>query len=384
MRPYPTIHDLDTIMALLNIIAHRIQRLEPANASTIHFRDSCWTKDGRIDECFRELKVAVIKRFTKDYGRFSDDIGSHPLSSWIKDFKEEKMGFDSLSKKAMAHFKVEIDKSDTAIDGFLFFAHEQLESDEFIHLFFVQHNSAQFIDGSLDINESFYLETSSINLSAKINVSDWQSDNIHRSANALTLLRWRGEKEITEAFTNFIGFTDKVDLGAETDVFLETVSDYTKDLPEVAAFQTKKHVVDYCLEQNKVGKPVVIAELATQLKDSARLSASSAKTADESTAESAKELNKEATENAAAIANLPDFAAFVTEQKPTQKPEIIPERSKLNQFVRISGRDHKLSMSFSASCLGDSIVYDPNTDSLTIRNIPLGLKTRLAKHLKGN
>jgi len=348
MRLNLTICYLDTTtMALLHIIAHRIQRLDPSKASTISFRDHCWTKDGRIEECFRELKVSVIKRFTKDYGRFSDDIGAHPLSSWIKSFKEEKMGFESLSKKAVEHLKNEIDKSEALLDGFVFFAHEQLESDEFIHVFFVQHNTAQFIDGSLDINESFYLETSNINLSAKINVSDWQGDNIHHSTNAITLLRWRGEKEITEAFTSFIGFTDKVDLGAETDVFLETVSDYTKDLPETAAFQTKKHVVDYCLEQNKIGKPVVITELATQLKDSAHLLTSAAKTADESTAESSKELNKEATENAAAIANLPDFSDFVTKKQPEHKTEIIPERSKLNEFVRISGRDHKLSMSFS-------------------------------------
>jgi len=355
-------------MALLHIIAHRIQRIEPTSAATIHFRDSCWTQDGRIEECFRELKVSVIKRFTKDYGRFSDDVGSHPLSSWIKNFTEEKMGFDSFSKKAMEHFKVEIDKSETLIDGFLFFAHEKLESDELIHVFFVQHNTAQFIDGSLDINESFYLETSSINLSAKINISDWQSGDTHRMANAVTLLRWRGEKEITEAFTNFIGFADKVDLAAETDVFLDTVSDYTKDLPEAEAFQTKKHVVDYCLKQDKIGKPVVITELATQLKDRPRSTGSTEGSHRDSTA----------------IADLPDFATFIAEQKPMYKPEIIPDKSKLNQFVRISGRDNKLSMSFSSSCLGDSIVYDPHSDSLTIHNIPSGLKARLAKHLKGS
>ena len=355
-------------MALLNFIAHRIQRLEPNNAATIYLRDACWITDGKIEECFRELKVSVIKRFTKDYGRFSDDLGSHPLSSWIKDFTEEKMGFESFSKKAMAHFKVEIDKNETLIDGFLFFAHEQLESDELIHLFFVQHNTVQFIDGNLDINDTFYLETSSINLAAKINISDWQSGDIHRCANLLTLLRWRGEKEITEAFTHLIGFADKVDLGAETDVFLDTVSDYTKSLPEAEAFQTKKYVVDYCLEQNKAGKPVVIAELATQLKDKPRTSA----------------INTETNAETNASADLPDFAKFVAEQKSTYKPELIPDKSKLNQFVRISGRDQKLSMSFSSSCLGDTIVYDPVTDSLTISNIPSGLKARLAKHLKGN
>jgi len=349
-------------MALVHITAHRIQRLDPTTSSTVFHRDKCWEKNGPIEECFRELKVSVIKRFTKEYGRFSENHGDYPLSSWLKNFKEEKINFDRFSKKAMEHFKVEVDKHDSPIDGFLFFAHEKLEADEIMHLFFVQHNSAQFIDGNLDINESFYLDTSNIQLSAKINISDWQSEDSHRTANALTLLRWRGEKDITEAFVNFIGFSDKVDLGAETDVFLNTVSDYAERLPETEAFQTKKKVVEYCLEQDKLDKPVVITELASQLRNTP--------------------LSSEPADGNNSTSTLPDFAKFVAEHKPTQRPEIIPDRSKLNQFVRISGRDHKLSMSFSSSCLGDSIVYDPESDSLTIHNLPSGLKSRLTKHLQ--
>jgi len=349
-------------MALLNITAHRIQRIEPSTSSTIFQRDHSWEKNGPIEECFRELKVSAIKRFTKEYGRFSDNYGDYPLSSWLTHFKEEKISFDSFSKKAIEHFKMEIDKHEPPIDGFLFFAYEKLETDEIMHLFFVQHNSAQFIDGNLEINESVYLDTSNIQLSAKINISDWQSEDPHRMANAITLLRWRGEKEITEAFVNFIGFADKVDLGAETEVFLKTVSDYTESLPETEAFQTKKKVVEYCLEQDKSGKPVVMTELATQLKE--------------------QTLPSENSEDSRTKTKLPDFAEFIAEHKPAHKSELIPDRSKLNQFVRISGRDHKLSMSFSSSCLGDSIVYDPESDSLTIHNIPSGLKSRLAKHLQ--
>ncbi len=170
---------------------------------------------------------------------------------------------------------------------------------------------------------------------------------------------------LLNGFVFFIGFTDKVDLGAEADNFLKTVSDYTKDLPELEAYQTKKYVIDYGLEQNKVDKPVIITELATQLKEEPPLPAK----------------NSEEISTAKPATKLPDFADFVAKQKPTQKSEIIPDRSKLNQYVRISGLDHKLSMSFSASCLGNSIVYDSQTDNLTIHNISAGLKSRLAKHL---
>jgi Nucleoid-associated protein len=50
--------------------------------------------------------------------------------------------------------------------------------------------------------------------------------------------------------------------------------------------------------------------------------------------------------------------------------------------VRISGRDELMSMSFASDCLGETIVYDAETDSLTIRKIPSALKARLMKHLR--
>ncbi len=354
-------------MALSHIIAHHLQRPDPSATTTLTLRDSCWAKNGRIEECFRELKHCVIRRFSKDYGRFSDDHGAHPLSSWLKQYSEDKMSFESFSKKAMEHFKIELDKTEVPLDGFLFFGHEQLEHESAIHIFFVQHNTGQFIDGDVEVNESFYLDTSNVCLAAKINLTDWQSGDVHRAANSLTLLRWRGEKELTDVFVNFIGFAEKIDVSADTEEFLNIVSDYTKDLPEDVAHYTKKQVVDYCLEQDKIGKPVVINELSTQLKDNP---APAKENADGSVSPPPPKL--------------PEFASFVSENKPESKPDLIPDKSKLRQFVRISGRDNNLSMSFSSRCLGDTIVYDPNSDSLTIKDIPSSLKARLAKHFQEN
>jgi len=353
-------------MALTHIIAHRIQRLTPGEAATIKVRETCWSQNGRIEECFRELKLCVMKRFSKEYGRFSDDHASHPLSSWLGQYSDEKMGFESVSKNAMTHFKTELDKTEALVDGFVFFAHEVLEHESVIHVFFVQHNTGQFIDGELDLSESFYLDTSNVCLAAKINMTDWQSGDTHRASSALTLLRWRGEKELSDVFVDVVGFAEKIDVSADTEEFLSTVASYTKDLPEEVAFQTKKQVVDYCLEQDKVGKPVVMAELSRELKE---------------TKVPFDDNNGEA--DTVECKALPDFAAFVAQSQPVAKPELIPDKSQLRQFVRISGRDNNLSMSFTSSCLGDSIVYDPDSDSLTINNIPASLKTRLAKHLQG-
>ena len=350
-------------MALSRIIAHRVQRQDPATAATLILCDHCWAQNGRIEECFRELKHGMIKRLGKEYGRFSEDSASHPMSSWLQEYTDDKLSFESFTKKAMAHFKTELDGTEEVLDGFLFFAHEEQASSTFLHIFVVQHNTGQFIDGELTINESFYLDTSGVSLAAKVNISDWQSDDVHKASNALTLLRWRGEKELSDVFTQCIGFAEKIDLSAETEVFLDTVSDYTKDLPEDVAHHTKKQVVNYCLEQNKEGRPVVMTELASELKDNPV---------------PRKESNSDVEEHK----SLPNFADFVSTQQPKAKPELIPDTSQLRQFVRLSGRNNQLSMSFASSCLGDTIVYDPETDSLTIKDIPPRLKARLAKHLQ--
>jgi nucleoid-associated protein len=353
-------------MALSHIIAHRVQRLDPTKEAVISTRDAEWLVDGRIEECFRELKHTMMKRLGKDYGCFSEDRAAHPLSPWLDEYHQEKMSFESFSQKAMKHLALEIDKTEEPLDGFMVLAHERLATSELLHIFFVQHQTGQFIDGDLTINESFYLDTSGIRLAVKIDLDDLYSEDPHRTSAAITLLRWRGEKELSDIFIAFIGFIEKVDVAAETDKFLGVVTDYTKALPDDIAHQTNKQVVDYCLEQNKIGKPVVISELSAQLKENPPVRA--------------EKINSsgEPTPNEAPV-DLPEFSNFVSSAQPEAKPEIITDTSKLRQFVRLSGRNNQLSMSFASSCLGDSIVYDPSTDSLTIKDIPPRLKARLIK-----
>lgn len=343
--------DSKNLMALTHIIAHRISR-QHDNQTQIQLSPKKWDHNGLIEECFRELKHAMMKRHNKSYGQFSDDFGQFPFSSWLKDFIEDKSSFERFIAQIMQLFSDELDKTEIIIDGFLFFAYEKLEYDTLFHLFFAQQSSALQIASQTSVQEIDYLDTN-IELGAKINISDWQSNDPHRTSNALTLLQWRGEKEFTDVFQNVLGFTNKIDIRADTERFLQSVNNYTEQLNDEHAYQTKKKIVDFCLEQDKQGQTVCMNELSVQLnndspKDNKRL----------------------------------NFIDFMGKQT-FDKPELIPDKGQLRQFVRISGRDHRLSMSFSSNCLGDSIIYDDKSDSLTIRHVPPALKGRLKKHLEG-
>jgi len=332
-------------MALTHLIAHEIVRQSETAEARLSVKDSELPINGKSEELLRELKLAYVGKAGKAYGQFTDDYSQYPFSRWLDEYLNERIGFGSFSEKALQHLKYLLDQTDVCLDGHLLLMQENLVDGEALYLFVVDHNEGLYIDGNLDMAESFYLNVTKVNLGAKINITEWQREG---GKNYLSVLRPRGDKKLTELFWEFVGFTDKVDVAAETSEFLDIVAAYTRDLPEDKAQETRAKVVDYCIEQDKSGEPVVIEALSAHV-------------------------NEEAPQ---------EFVQFVNNQQEQPRMELIPDRNQMRQFIRISGRNDLLSMSFAAEALGEAIVYNQADDSLTINNIPASLKARLLNHIQ--
>lgn len=336
-------------MALTSIIAHRIYRHSPGDAFELQLRGDVFTADGRVQELAYELKTQFIRKGGKSYGRFSDELGEFPLPAWLRDYREERLSFISFTHKAMQHFQQMLEKAESLLDAYVFFVEEKLEAGDTLNVYLVEHHSGLYLDAELTMDNSLFLDTSGFTLAAKIQLNDWTSGD---SNTYLTLMRSRSDKDIADAFTLFIAFTDKQDIKQETTEFLKVLDDFSETLDETAAKLTRTKVVNYCLEQNKAGKTVTIADLSQNL---------------------AQEVKSYEPER---------FARYVEASKPDIKPEFIPHAGQLRSYVRISGRNDNFSMSFASDCLGREIEYDAEQDLLTIRNLPPALKARLIKHLK--
>ena len=338
-----------TLMALTSIVAHRIYRHSPGGAFELQLRNDVFALNGKLEELAYELKTQFIRKGGKSYGRFSDELGEFPLPAWLRDCRDERLSFLSFSHKAMQQFQQALEKAESLLDAYIVFVEEKLEVGDTLSLYLVEHQSGLYLDGDLVLDDSLFLDTTGFNLAAKIQLNDWLSGD---STTYVTLMRARSDKDIAEAFTHFIAFTDKQDIKQETAEFLKVVDDFSNTLDETTAKITRTKVVDYCLEQNKAGKAVTIADLSSTL------------------AEEVKSYEPER------------FVRYVESTKPDIKPEFIPHAGQIRSYVRISGRNDSLSMSFASDCLGREIEYDPEQDTLTIRNLPPALKARLIKHLK--
>ena len=74
------------------------------------------------------------------------------------------------------------------------------------------------------------------------------------------------------------------------------------------------------------------------------------------------------------------FSQFAQERQTDPIDEIHTDRARLKRYVRFSGRDKNLSISFSSDRFGEGIVYDTDSESLIIKDIPKSLKQQLVKH----
>ena len=332
-------------MAFQSIIAHRLFRASPSAPVTKTLAKACWPLNGKTEDCARSLKHAWLKRGGKVYGRFSDDHGANPLPGWLKGWQEEAQSFLRLTEQWLQHAEVLLAQTENVLDVYGVFVHETLEAGEHVWLFLTGHEPAFAINGDLALDDTFYLDTTHLLMAAKLNVSEWQKGD---SPKYLTFVRAAGEKELTEWFEAVVGFTDKIDTAKQTEQLLLVVDDYARQLPEELAEQTREKVVEYCLEQNRAGESVRLGVLTQVI----------------------------ATDDA------PNFGDFAKQHQARPPEDLIPHAGQLRQFVRISGRNEQMSMSFSSGCLGDAVVYDAETDSLTIKQIPPSLKARLIKHMK--
>lgn len=350
-------------MALNSILAHRIDRATTSIASTVIFSDAEWQQTETSDACFRELKQTSLKRSGKEYGCLRDD---HPFKQALTELYNENITLHRFSELALTEFKTHLDNSEACINHHIVIADEALESARIMHLYFLKQEPAHLINTHLALEQTPVLNTT-IQFGLKINISELLSNDEEAQKRSVTLYKNRSDKILNTFLEQTTGFGDKKDIASDTEALLETVNHYTKTMPNDVASFTQHQVVNYCLEQEKSGEPVAIKALSNELAKQFDDHQQSFSTAD-----------------SGSYTPPPKFENFVSENQPEIKKELIADKNKLKNFIRISGRNEQMSMSFSSSCLGDSVVYDPSTDSLIVKSIPSSLKARLIKVVQGS
>lgn len=333
-------------MSLTHCIIHKLWRDAPGGSVHAQAREELCAVEGSTYSLFEQLRINYRRSAQKRYGRFDPTRADAPLPGLLQQQQSGALPFTSMSKQLLEAFRIQYDPTDDPFSAHLLMAMEELLGEQWFYLFWIKHIDSLQIAGAMEAEAAQYIDTARLSYACAINLSDWQADSDEQRY--LSILTSRGDKVMSDAFSQSIAFTNSVDIAAETEEFLGIVDQFTESLPEEAAQKTREQVLEYCVENNRNGEPVVMKELSLQIDDQA----------------------PEA------------FAQFVEEKQQQPRESFHTDRAQLKRYSRFSGRDKNLSISFSSNVFGDMIEYDEQAETLTIRQVPRTLKEQLLRAKK--
>lgn len=333
-------------MAVSAFITHQIARNDGATAASASYRDAPLAIDDHASQLLNELKQVFATRTSKRYGQFDPERSDNPFPGLLRDLLRQQLPFDSFSRKLVEHFVLLLDATELPFSGHLLLWQEDNADARWLYLVHLQHQTGLVIDSRMEISQTAYADLAHAGFCARLNLDQWENK---LSDKYLTVSRNRGDRFLQDVFLGWLGFDDTVNVSADTSEFLGIVEAYAEQLPEEKSRDYKQRVVDFCMEQEKSGEPVVYKELSFYLDE----------------------------------AEPQRFEQFVREQQETPKEELMPDKTQLRKYVRFAGRSKDVSVQFAAELLGQQVEFDPVNETLLIRNLPKPLLQQLKRHRKG-
>ncbi|WP_432459208.1 nucleoid-associated protein YejK [Agarivorans sp. QJM3NY_25] len=297
-----------------------------------------------------EQALSLIESLHLNFsGRAAKGFGYYPPEN-TSTFKEKldlllsrELDFHRFSVDSGSVLVEELKKYEFIEQGVLLLAHYEHVAGEYLLIMLLENKTSPAVDESLELTASRYLETSSIQLAARIDITDMQRNA--ESRRYVSYVKGRAGRKIADFFVEFLGCDDGLDVKLQNTVLMQAVDDYCQatqlDKEEKQAY--KAEVKSYCEQQLKDGEEIVVGELAKALP-----------TDDENV----------------------DFYQFAAENYPLEE-QFPADRSTLKKLAKCFGQGKGVSISFEQKLLGERVFYDEASDTLTIVGIPPNLREQL-------
>lgn len=337
-------------MTIKQIIVHKLDHSQGSEQLQAIPASQSLTSSPSLELVLDDLLQTYNKKPDKCYGQFSDlaeDGFPERLKAYIElssgdSAEEQASGFTQLTSGTLTRLGQSLSEAGAISGGYVMFADYQQGLTRYLLLCMLSSQNSVTITDELTIQDTSYLDTARMSLACRINITDWQKNP--EAGRYLSFLRPKGGKRLSTVFQEVIGCSETSSSKEEADTLLKAVEAYCQEEPvEENRTIVKRQVYDYCQNKLDEGGSLSMQELTGHLSE----------------------------------AGPDDFARFVNTQDYDMSTPLSPERRKLTQLVRYTGRSKGLSLSFDAELLGGQIRYDETNDQLIITGVPDKLKEQL-------
>lgn len=329
-------------MALQQLHVQKIQRKQFNGDIQIIVKAEQQAIDGPLYSIFEQARNTFICNAAKQVGSFDLHNEHNQIIAATENHLAGKIEFASFCQWLAKLLEQQMLPTEEPFTWVFLCAIERAAEQQYLYLLCLNEEDVVCLDNYLEPIMQQRILTKSLPFGLRLAIDEWQQNEDENSY--LQALFQRGNKIFSDAFLRFSSFVQRIDNSKQTNDFLNVVEHYSQQLPNEQAQATKSAILDYCLKQDKNGQTIAIDTLSSAI-------------------------NEQSPQ---------DFSAFYQQNAPTQHEEIHPHRASLKRYMRYSGRDHSLSISFSAERIDKDIVYDPISGSLHIKQLPKTLKQQLS------
>ncbi|MFC0179740.1 nucleoid-associated protein YejK [Thorsellia kenyensis] len=277
-----------------------------------------------------------------------------PFVELFQALQNDEMDFLIFSEKAATNLVHEINQYSFAEPGLLLMCHYHHVANDYLYMAILQHTQSTSVknDFTIEIIDALDIEKSDI--MARLDITEWTHNQ--DSSRYLTFLRGRIGRKVGDFFLDFLGAETGLDPKRQTQTLIQAIDDYCEahTLAKEEEQLYKKDVVQYCQVQAKQGEELSIEGLSSFL--------------------SPKEHPVLSTKP-----DVVDFASF-TESKGYDLADSFPaDTSAIKKLTKFTGSGGGVTISFTSEQLGQKIVWDKETDTLTIKGTPPNLRDQLER-----
>ncbi len=354
-------------LIISNIALHFISKKEESGEVSLRFGPENIEKSTKITAFVDGLHSIYNAKGSKAYGSFSvmpaegnsDDSAENSENRFVDlmaNYLTDHQSFYQFSTQAANILKNEIEKYDLDENGYLIVCHYEYMGGRYLLVAVIPVSQHYSVDGELNISADQHLDTSKLQLAARIDLFDYQQNaNGNRY---ISFIKGRAGRKVSDFFLDFLGCEEGLNAKEQTQTLVQAVEDYVavNQLDASEKQQTRKELLNYCKEQKASSQDVSVQDVG-------------------------KVIGHTSTD---ASGNEQNFYQFCQQQSYPIEESFPHDQAIVNKITKYSGYGNGISLSFERSHLGQDVVYNPHNDSITIFKVPPNLKAQLQALLSNN
>lgn len=333
-------------LTLKQIILHKIDRQEQKSAEVDTILVPILAnKELQSNDDLMQMINTLHQSFNLKAKQFASFEEGSNFAKNLNKYIEQELDFTKFSgyiadlvAKNLTDFNLEV--------GTLLVCRYSFLSTDYFFLAILQTCDSVLLNEQFEIQPSKYLDLLSLDTAIRINLTTLSEEP--NSDRYLSILKTKIGRRTCAFFNHLLEAKDGYDSTKQNKTLVQAVNDYCANMDDKQAIETKHKVLEYCIEQQKQGEDIILANL-------------------DETIPSFDDYN---------------FSDFSKNNDYGLDDSFEAKPRSLKALTTFSGSGGGISISFKSDQIGTKIVWDKENDSLTINGLPPNLRDQLTRNLK--